>query len=33
MTTTTRPHYSEGCNKPMIDYNTGEEVKRHSPPT
>ncbi len=23
----------EGCNKPMIDYNTGEEVKQHSPPT
>jgi hypothetical protein len=22
----------EACNKHMIDYNTGEEVKRHSPP-
>jgi hypothetical protein len=23
----------EACNKPVIDYNTGEEVNKHSPPT
>lgn len=23
----------EACKKPVIDYNTGEEVKQHSPPT